>query len=186
MDYKEKYEKSIEALRGFIEGCEEDNQPILKEDLIEIFPELKENEDERIRKTLIKGFKKLESDYEENVGEDCIWSELKVKDVIAWLEKQKFENNVSEEVDSQAWQIANNAAITWEQSMAILMAADKAFKKGKAEGLKEQKSIEWGEEDEMYLRLAIGSVYSTKNIVNGKDDVVEWLKSLKRRMEEQQ
>lgn len=47
-----------------------------------------------------------------------------------------------EEVDSQIWQIANNSAKTWEQGFAVLMAAKKAFDKGKAEDLKEQKSVE--------------------------------------------
>ena len=46
----------------------------------EVFPELKESEDERIRKGLLEIFNKAQ------FGE---WGKLKIKDIIAWLEKQK-------------------------------------------------------------------------------------------------
>ena len=46
-----------------------------------IFPELKESEDERIRKGLIQGFLEYESDY-------SYFKKLKVTDILTWLEKQ--------------------------------------------------------------------------------------------------
>lgn len=46
----------------------------------EVFPELKESEDERIRKGLLEIFNKAQ------FGE---WGKLKIKDIIAWLERQK-------------------------------------------------------------------------------------------------
>lgn len=52
------------------------------DDVFYIFPELKESEDEKIRKALVNGFK----DYE---GWDEEWFDgITVRDAIAWLEKQ--------------------------------------------------------------------------------------------------
>ena len=45
-----------------------------------IFPELKETEDERIRKALIRAFKSLNT--------IKVWSGIEHTDIIAWLEKQ--------------------------------------------------------------------------------------------------
>jgi hypothetical protein len=54
---------------------------ILKKWLLHIFPELKENEDERIRKLLISGMKHLTYTAE-------TFASIPIKDVIDWLEKQ--------------------------------------------------------------------------------------------------
>ena len=55
--------------------------------LCNCFPELKEREDERIRKSLIENFKWFCGDFPETTkwGKD---NNLLVKDIIAWLEKQ--------------------------------------------------------------------------------------------------
>ena len=56
----------------------------------DIFPELKESEDERIRKKLIDYFKGFLEGNEDTykVGGGVTWEGLDVKDVIAWLEKK--------------------------------------------------------------------------------------------------
>ena len=46
-----------------------------------LIPELRESEDERIRKELVESFEAL--------GIDSSWNRIPVKSVIAWLEKQK-------------------------------------------------------------------------------------------------
>ena len=53
----------------------------LKKWLLHIFPELKENEDERIRKLLISGMKNLTYTAK-------TFASIPIKDVIDWLEKQ--------------------------------------------------------------------------------------------------
>jgi len=45
-----------------------------------IFPELKENEDEKIRKELIRAFKSLNT--------IKVWNGIERTDILAWLEKQ--------------------------------------------------------------------------------------------------
>ena len=75
------YEEALERLKGLIEGTREDKCAIVEEDIIDIFPELAESEDERIRKALIQFFQRFPYDRlnDEN---------LKPKEAIAWLEKQ--------------------------------------------------------------------------------------------------
>lgn len=72
------YDKALErAKECHIDGLSL-HQPV--KDIIEyIFPELKESEDEKIRKTLIEYFNAYPKDY---------YGELKKSHILAWLEKQ--------------------------------------------------------------------------------------------------
>jgi len=77
MDYKQKYEQALERAKK-----EYKNHEAFKgfcEMLVYIFPELKESEDERIRKALIQYIKY-------NVSVISGWRK---EELIAWLEKQK-------------------------------------------------------------------------------------------------
>lgn len=83
MDYKKKYENALEWARQVINGeC-----GFIRNDVEEVFPELKESENERIRKGMLQGFK----DYGE--PEYVWWEGVKVKECIAWLEKQGKETS---------------------------------------------------------------------------------------------
>lgn len=71
------YDKAIEKIKYIMEHGV---SPVLnKEDLQDIFPELAESEDERIRKKLIKYFQDLKGGWFGNISHD---------DILAWLEKQ--------------------------------------------------------------------------------------------------
>lgn len=77
MNYKEKYDTALERARVLIEKLEDAH---IKGFIYHIFPELKESEDEKIRKWLI--------DWARAVN----WSEqftITKEQVITWLEKQK-------------------------------------------------------------------------------------------------
>lgn len=80
MDYKEKYEQALERARIWKEksGMPNDRQGILDD----IFPELCESEDEKIRKAIIAYIK---DDIEELTYEAEI---EELKKYLAWLEKQ--------------------------------------------------------------------------------------------------
>lgn len=82
MDYKEKYEEALERARNIRFG----NPQSVTANVVceEIFPELKESEDERIRKWLIGVIKSNEYGSISNVGE----MPCPKPNVIAWLEKQ--------------------------------------------------------------------------------------------------
>lgn len=84
-DYKEKYEQALENIKA-IKAANKDNKGLV--DFIEFkYPELKESDDEKIRKNLIRFFRDLDA------------LEYKEEDVIAWLEKQGEKPNVWSEED---------------------------------------------------------------------------------------
>lgn len=75
--YEKKYKEALERAEGVIE--QNPLMEYLKKGIEYIFPELKESEDERIRKTLIEYFNAYPKDY---------YGELKKSHILAWLEKQ--------------------------------------------------------------------------------------------------
>lgn len=76
MDCEKKYNEALERARKIHNDTEFDYEKGMIE---EIFPELKDSEDERIRKKLIEYFNVYPKDY---------YGELKKSHIIAWLEKQ--------------------------------------------------------------------------------------------------
>jgi len=84
MDYEKKYKEALQKIRELIEKGKENGWTIItyEKDFEEIFPELKESEDEKIRKELIK-FVKVNIPNEERY--------------IDWLEKQKLTKNINKE-----------------------------------------------------------------------------------------
>ena len=77
-----RFDEALEQLKGLIEGTREDKCAIIKEDIIDIFPELAESEDERIRKDIIV----LVKDWWDRVNKDNISTK---EQMLAWLEKPK-------------------------------------------------------------------------------------------------
>lgn len=78
MDYKEKYEEMLDKLSTFLKDCKKKGHIVARvEDIEEIFPELKENENERIRKMIIN-----------TLNRDDALTEDETYDCIAWLKKQ--------------------------------------------------------------------------------------------------
>lgn len=77
MDYKEKYEQALEVAKETY-----NKQPMYKDWLESMFPELSESEDERIRKALIKMV-------HDTTGDE-LWVDYNIhkEEAIAWLEKQ--------------------------------------------------------------------------------------------------
>lgn len=71
----------------------------------QIFPELKESEDERIRTELINGFNEClkNSQYPKNAQK--YWHNIKIEDILAWLEKQDEKQKWSEEDESKVKEI---------------------------------------------------------------------------------
>ena len=169
-------------------------------------PELKVSDSEKIRKEIIEHIKDQQSSFisapdcrDKSEEED----NNKYNSWIAWLEKQgeptdipaDMTNTLKEEyqkgwdaamrqlpkeVDSQVWQIANNAAKTWEESFSILCTTQKAYDKGKKDALKEQNHA-WSKEDEL-CKENILSVIEFK----GYPAEVNWLKSIKDRVQSKQ
>ena len=85
-----RYEESLERLKGLIEVTREDKCAIMEEDLIDIFPELKELKDERIREELIFYLGDMPEDTELRNG-------VTNRDVLTWLEGQSEKPTWNEE-----------------------------------------------------------------------------------------
>lgn len=78
------YDKVVEKIKYVMERGV---SPVLnKKDLQDIFPQLKESEDEKIRKALIEYFNAYPKDY---------YGELKTSSILAWLEKQGKQNHTN-------------------------------------------------------------------------------------------
>ncbi len=75
-----RYDVAIEELRGLLEGIHEEKCDIMEEDIIKIFPELKEPGDEKIRKAAIE-FVRQNNSFNYSLG-------ISKEQVIAWIEKQ--------------------------------------------------------------------------------------------------
>ena len=160
-----RYDETIERAKRVLLDCTTEERNTVEF----LHPELKESNEEEIKKHLITYFNR---EYGRNSS--ARFAGIKVKDIISWLEK-KDENNhtnidrllqaeykkgwddaihqLPQEVDTQIWRIACASAKTWEESFAILNATQKAYNKGKNDALKAQHNS-WSEEDQMiYLNI---------------------------------
>ena len=98
MDYKEKYEQAMLRMNKWVEGSEI-IEP--KEVAKFVFPELKESEDEKIRKTLVELVKCNErSGYKS-------FNNVSTSSMIAWLEKQS-KVPVTIDINKMVGDYANN------------------------------------------------------------------------------
>lgn len=83
MDYKKKFEDFLDKMQGLLDSAKKQGHIIVRvEDIENTFPELKESEDERIRKAILNYFTKCWGNCKDDV---C---GIHVEDVIAWLERQ--------------------------------------------------------------------------------------------------
>ena len=76
MDYEQKFKESL----SFLKDLKPYMSDYCREKLEGFFPELKESEDEKIRKSLINGF--------QHYDKECKWGEFTTTEILAWLEKQ--------------------------------------------------------------------------------------------------
>ena len=78
----QRYDEAIPQLKGLLDGIHEEKSEIMEEDITNIFPELLESEDERIRKELIAHCRNTRCVTEEGAERIVKW--------ISWLEKHKY------------------------------------------------------------------------------------------------
>lgn len=160
MDYKEKYEQALERARMINNG--EDVDVEAGTTTCEyIFPELKEDEDERIRKTLIEYFNVYPKDY---------YGALKKSHIIAWLEKQG-KQKVSYTTIVETGNGGINTLVTGELPI---------------DGEQNPIEFKWSADDKNKL-LIIEQILNCANLLISSQELTEtknWLKSLKQRIGE--
>ncbi len=104
-----------------------------REVLEAIIPELRENDDERIRMELVAFFKEMQDTWHE-----VFWHDLQVESILAWLEKKKEQKPV--DYDHEMWK---NCVANFEGGKKEVIEHPEKY------GL--QKPAEWSEEDKQKL-----------------------------------
>lgn len=156
------------------------NQEETYNSVITIFPELKESEDERIRKSI---YALITNQEQGSFGLECnhgaTWKEM-----LAWLEKQK----PIEPIDLKTWKYVVDAVLTEREGIGQYI--DSPWTKEMAEKLQkrfgdiEQKPAEWSEEDKTILCDIIDKLRRFQMTVIGSEsercnEIISWLKSLR-------
>ena len=88
-NYEVKYNAALSRAKKELQACGSQDCDAARQ-IFRIFPELKESEDEKIRKALKQGFSQYGNSFTTFGG-------IKVEDIISWLEKQGGINKLSEE-----------------------------------------------------------------------------------------
>ena len=84
MNYEQKYKKAIERAKNYCDGHHTEVSPKAMSEYL--FPELRESEDERIRKGLIKGLSAMRDIHKHQTFSD---DAINIDDAIAWLKSLK-------------------------------------------------------------------------------------------------
>ena len=110
MDYKKKFEDFLNKMQGLLDSAKKQGHIIVRvEDIENTFPELKESEDESVRKELINIM---------NLSYDCgiaITKENRDR-YIAWLEKQGVKQSLPIP-NERAWLYLVADVLTWENGI---------------------------------------------------------------------
>ena len=200
MDYKNKYNNALEKLQeAFAPKNGREISGLTRACIEEIFPELKESEDERIRKEIIAT---IHLYYGEPLEDEA-------KEMISWLEKQgnkpqgktALEAIKEEKVDNSN-KVETNSAWSEEDetildNLIYALANDRIgnnrdeyvdWLKSIKERVQPQPKQEWSEEDEK-IELSIEQVMNCASLLNLVPEKIEkvraWLKSLKGRVQPQ-
>ena len=175
------YDKAIEKIKYVMEHGV--SPTLNKEDLEDIFPELRESEDERIRKELIEHIKaNCESDF-------ILFQKFSSDDVIAWLEKQGDKPQV-DGFDAELNALLKKYEYLPKEELAECLS----FYLGAVQG--EQKP-KWSDEDERIMNFCISRIQDElealrnnkfahqeilQDLKEGCWERIDWLKSIKQRM----
>lgn len=190
LSIEEKAQAYDEALEKARQLCAYPTTKPFINDLQDLFPELKESEDERIKKTLINFFSK-------GAEYDSSTNGIKDRDIIAWLEKQGKEKLT----DKPKFKVGDEIKTKNEESL-IITRIDRwgywsedlficNFDDADNWELVEQKPA-WGEQDREMIDETLYFIreYQQSNRCkdeNGMQNSVtceKWLKSLKERIGE--
>lgn len=194
-NYEQKYKDAlVRAMRKWRSGL------MTREELEELFPELADSEDEKIKNTLIDLFKNRLMYYGTEKLQD-----LKVDDIVSWLEKQgeqkleipkfrigdfvKDANYHGEPIyeivgmDNECYICDYRGNKSMGDKSVMHFTFDNPYLR-----LVEQKHVEWSEEDEKHMQSVISSIEMCKaeypnatTAVNAYNSDIDWLKSLKRK-----
>jgi hypothetical protein len=171
--YKEKYQQALAKAK------EQSNYPCMRSCmgiLEEIFPELAESGDEKIRKRLITDFG--------TIGKKE-WGGLEVKDILAWLERQGEHAYFLSKIQVGDKVTRNEAGVLVNLSQLNRVAKPEE-NKGNICGI--SPNSVWSEEDEINVYNIIHFLEEPSMLENNepcKKIVIDWLKSFQDRVQPQ-
>ena len=192
MDYEKKYKEAMNKILSY-ETDEFNRVNVCPQD---IFPELRESEDERIIRAIIDAL------YSHTNSINLLSSRgYQMENIEAWLEKQKYDRMkpVYDNQDSfesaleKAWKDYNDSGartVDGCEDNYVECAHAKGFREGYLFGIekqKEQKPAEWSEEDADMLNCCISSIeeakenryaYKETDGDTSYDREIDWLKDL--------
>ena len=172
MNYEQKYKQALKRAKHIYQFSS-DLAEIKR--MEEIFPELKESEDERIREAIKYGIKYLETE----IGWDFV-NNVDILDIYAWLEKQGEQKSVTIDIDKMVDDYANNNERGNEEFGKPVNCMIRAYRQGLNDAVGEVVlKSSWSEEDERMLNQTLKTAYAY-----GTTKMIDWLKSLKQRMGE--
>ena len=161
MNYEKAYKDALERARKMMNSKR--SVVIGKQALETIFPELRESEDERIRKDIVAAV--------EMCGD---LTQGRKSEIYAYLEKQKEQKH------------PNGCFTCDEYKKGYEEGRSNGFTAGYNKAMKEQKPAEWSEEDEQIRNLAIEWAETMSGQFNFVDmnptdfrKIINWLKSLR-------
>ena len=170
-NYEKKYKEALDTARFKIEcvDCGDENC-FNVDDIKEIFSELAESEDERIRKEMIEILKNEAREFPASIIAN------KSNSWIDWLEKQKYMEAkliISDEGYNKAFQDGIEEVLTNPHKYGL-------------EQQGRQKPVKWSEEDEFHLKSIESTVeYCIKEVAENDEarylfnDDLNWLRSIK-------
>lgn len=170
------YEEKLELAKGWLTIAKENSNKLAIQILENLFPELLESDDEKIRKSLIKSFENQHSCNFPTV--DGFTREQ----IIAWLKKQSKQNYI--DVDEDWYGFVRWFVKERTDNYTLIPSDDDIHNWGNiilnhARKLLEKQ--EWGEEDEKMLDNCIGLIQE----IDSTQEEQNWLNSLKDRVQPQ-
>ena len=176
MDYEKEYKSLVAKVKNAHQFAQTDSTKSVLEDIL---PELRESEDERLRKRAIAILKQQRDYWSYDGPMDKCPPRTQRQDLVdavnaalSYLEKQKEQKPAYEQFPPLEGLDAIKAKYY-----------DDGFKNGFDEGVESVKPAEWSEEDEKFFELLHTALYQIKVRI-GKDEydrAVDWLKSLRTR-----
>jgi len=180
----QRYDEAIERAKGVIE--QNPLMEYLKKGIEYILPELKESEDERIRKDMIETIKKESKDFPSSVIAE------KSHTWLAWIEKQGEQNLDTDFSSLRTWKYIVDAV--WTEKEGIGQYLDSPFTEEVAKKLQKrfgniEPKLSWSEEEEKRISSILLSIEYCKEQYPDLREYqydIDWLKSLKDRVQPKQ
>lgn len=175
MDYEKKYNEALNWMRDLYPSL----YGATKEDAEHYFPELRESEDERIRKELKEAFEAYDI--------ESRWNGIPIRSIFAWLEKQKEQKPTQTNAEKEYVRTIKGIIADFVRDN---QPKDVAFYQKIYDWLDgrhiEQKPTEWSEEDEEHIKSLLarlegmckkGATFTQTRFAVSQDR--DWLKSLR-------